>query len=91
MMGIPHLITHLRPYSENTNFNGQDVIIDGPGFAYHVFHTCLADEPDARNPFEAFPSYKKIGDAAIRWLEELEGFGVEVYRPLLIEKDKKES
>ncbi|KFY11360.1 hypothetical protein V492_04511 [Pseudogymnoascus sp. VKM F-4246] len=77
-MGIPHLITHLRPYSENTNFNGKDVIIDGPGFAYHIFHACLAEEPDARNPFEAFPSYKKIGDAAIRWLEELEGFGVEV-------------
>ncbi|OAF58906.1 hypothetical protein VC83_06115 [Pseudogymnoascus destructans] len=77
-MGIPHLITHLRPYSENTNFNGQNVIIDGPGFAYHIFHTCLAEEPEARNPFEAFPSYKKIGDAAIRWLEELEGFGVEV-------------
>ncbi|OBT69235.1 hypothetical protein VE03_01982 [Pseudogymnoascus sp. 23342-1-I1] len=77
-MGIPHLITHLRPYSENTNFNGHSVIIDGPGFAYHIFHACLAEEPDARNPFEAFPSYKKIGDAAIRWLEELEGFGVEV-------------
>ncbi|KFY27296.1 hypothetical protein V493_03588 [Pseudogymnoascus sp. VKM F-4281 (FW-2241)] len=77
-MGIPHLITHLRPYSESTNFNGQDVIIDGPAFAYHIFHTCLAEVPEARNPFEAFPSYKKIGDAAIRWLEELEGFGVEV-------------
>ncbi|KFY42821.1 hypothetical protein V495_04326 [Pseudogymnoascus sp. VKM F-4514 (FW-929)] len=77
-MGIPHLITHLRPYSENTNFNGQHVVIDGPGFAYHIFHACLAEEPEARNPFEAFPSYKRIGDAAIRWLEELEGFGVEV-------------
>lgn len=88
-MGIPHLITHLRPYSKNTNFNGLDVIIDGPGFAYHIFHACLANEPDARNPFEAFPSYGKVGDAAIRWLEELEGFGVEVYRPLLTRKDTK--
>ena len=91
-MGIPHLITHFRPYSENTNFNGQNVIIDGPGFAYHIFHACLAEEPDARNPFETFPSYKKIGDAAIRWLEELENFGVEVYRQaILTEKEKKES
>jgi hypothetical protein len=90
-MGIPHLITHLRPYSASTDLNGQCVIIDGPGFAYHIFHACLAEEPEARNPFEAFPSYKKLGDAAIRWLEELESFGVKVYRTLLTAREKKKA
>lgn len=77
-MGIPHLITHLRPYANETDLKGWAVVIDGPGFAYHVFHTCLSDEPNARNPFEAFPSYEKVGETAIRWLEELESCGVQI-------------
>lgn len=83
-MGIPHLITHLRPYAVDKDLKGQCVVIDGPGFAYHIFHSCLAEEPNARNPFEAFPSYEKIGDTAIRWLDELEGYGVEVYESTLL-------
>jgi len=78
-MGIPHLITHLRPYAIDTDLKGQSVVIDGPGFAYHVFHTCLSQEPNVRNPFEAFPSYANVGETAIRWLEELESYGVQMY------------
>jgi hypothetical protein len=77
-MGIPHLITHLRPYASTIDVKGEAVVIDGPGFAYHIFHICLGFQPNARNPFEAAPSYQVIGETAIKWLEELESYGAEV-------------
>lgn len=75
-MGIPHLITHLRPFASTKDLEGQSVVIDGPGLAYHVWHICLASNPRARNPFEAAPSYKVIGDTVLQWLDELRNSNV---------------
>lgn len=89
-MGIPHLITHLRPFAVAGDLTGRSVIIDGPSFAYRkngtrlsntaqhttdslleIFHICLAAKSDARNPFEAAPSYSLLGKTAIQWLDAL--------------------
>ncbi len=75
-MGIPHLITHLRPYAVDTDVKNREIIIDGPGFAYHVYHGCLSNAGNTKNPFEALPSYTTVAETAVKWLEELESYGV---------------
>ena len=74
-MGIPHLITFLRPYAEIEPLAGREVVIDGPGLCYHIYHKCLGRRGDARNAFEAAPSYEELGDAALEWLDGLRGSG----------------
>jgi hypothetical protein len=76
-MGIPHLITYLRPFATLENLAGQSIVIDGPAFAYHVWHICLLRQSSAwRNPFEAQPSYKDVADTALGWLDELRRYNV---------------
>ena len=77
-MGIPHLITFLQPYAEVESLGQQDVIIDGPAFAYHIYYTCQANRPDARGPFDAIPSYGEIEEASVRWLDSIRGSGASV-------------
>ncbi|QSZ32364.1 hypothetical protein DSL72_001938 [Monilinia vaccinii-corymbosi] len=79
-MGIPHLITFLRPYATLSSLKGKDVVIDGPGLAYHIYHLCLGTKSAARNYFEANPSYNELGETALRWLDGLERSGVVVKR-----------
>lgn len=77
-MGIPHLITHLRPYALDTDLKGKEIIIDGPGFAYHVYHGCLSNATHTKNPFESLPEYFDVAAAAIKWLDEVASYGVQV-------------
>jgi hypothetical protein len=77
-MGIPHLITFLQPYAEAEALAGTNVVIDGPGLAYHIYYTCLSARPTAWNPFEAAPSYKDLGEACIAWLDGLRESHVEM-------------
>ena len=69
-MGIPNLIAHLQPYAKSGPLVG-DAVIDGPGFAYHVFFICLNNRPTAKNAFEASPTYNEIGRTAVAWLDGL--------------------
>jgi hypothetical protein len=78
-MGIPHLITYLRPFATSVDLAGHGAVIDGPGLAYHVWHICLSSKPQARNPFEAGPSYRLLGETVIRWLDELEAHDIRLY------------
>jgi len=71
-MGIPHLITFLRPFSVREALRGQSIIIDGPGLCYHVYHVSLGLRPNAPNYFEAVPSYQEIGEALLAYLKGLE-------------------
>lgn len=80
-MGIPHLITHLRPFASNTDLSSQDVVIDGPALAYHIYHLCIASQPRARNPFEATPSPALLGQTVLRWLDEVQANGVTLWVP----------
>lgn len=68
-MGIPHLTLHLRPYADYTkNLSNQDVVIDGPALAYHIYLLCLTLRPGAKNAFEAAPTYAELGEAVTLWL-----------------------
>ena len=83
-MGIPHLITNLRPFADPNSLAGQHAVIDGPGLAYHVYFLCLAWQPRARNPFEAIPSASLIQQALLKWLDVLQANGVILFVSTLV-------
>ncbi|PMD25784.1 hypothetical protein NA56DRAFT_564178 [Hyaloscypha hepaticicola] len=70
-MGIPHLTLFLQSYAKAESISGKHVVIDGPGFAYHIYYTCLSARSGAWNPFEAAPSYEEFGKACVAWLDGL--------------------
>jgi hypothetical protein len=70
-MGIPHLITYLQPFAQREPLTNQQVVIDGPGFAHHVYYICMGSRDGARNAFEAAPSYEALVNAAVAWLDAL--------------------
>ena len=87
-MGIPHLSHQLQPHgvkvvlsrTTTTDSAGQfSTIIDGPSLAYHCFHACMSRRSGARNAYEAAPSYRELGEAAVAWLEQIEHYGLRVY------------
>jgi hypothetical protein len=77
-MGIPHLTTFLQPYAEAGSIAGRHVVIDGPGFAYHIYYICLSARSEAWSPLEAAPSYKELGKACIAWLDKLRNHDVKM-------------
>lgn len=70
-MGIRGLIRHVRPFAHSASLRDQEVVIDGPAFAHHVYHLCLGARGTANNALEAAPSYGELVTAAIAWLEDL--------------------
>lgn len=74
-MGIPHLITHLRPFATRQLLAGQQLVIDGPALCHHLYYLCLGMRSEANNYFEAAPSYSEVGDTLLAYLEGLEGAG----------------
>lgn len=75
-MGIRGLTPALRPYATRLRLHGR-VVIDGPALAYHILHVARA-EAATSNPLEE-PSYSVLGSTAIRWLDELQSHGIQVY------------
>lgn len=75
-MGIPRLASHLRPFARRTVLEGDHVIIDGPAFAFHILHLCLANTR-ANGPFD-WPSYALLGETALAWLDYLQASGITV-------------
>lgn len=65
-MGIPHLVTILRPYREQIEFKSTakdsplQLVIDGPGLAYHGYKLALARQAQADRPLEGLPSYQEV-------------------------------
>ena len=92
-MGIPHLAQLLQPYAETTvlgcktrqcekhqiNAISPNVIIDGPALAYHIYHKLHRQKHDISNAFDTQPSYKAIGSAIIRYLDELQSYNLQMY------------
>jgi hypothetical protein len=70
-MGVRHLITFLRPYATSEALAGKQLVIDGPAFAYHIYHIALQSRGNATSYFEAVPSYNVLADTAITWLDGL--------------------
>ena len=91
-MGIPHFAQLLQPYAIPTvlgcktpgcerhrprqETSEHQVIIDGPGLAYHVYYKVLAYKPRTLNAVDAIPTYSQIGNAAITFLDELRSYGL---------------
>lgn len=71
-MGVRHLITFLRPYSTLESIAGQQIVIDGPAFAHHIYYICLKGTKSAQNALEAAPSYSVLVKTALLWLEGLQ-------------------
>ncbi|KAB5576464.1 XPG domain containing-domain-containing protein [Coniochaeta sp. 2T2.1] len=73
-MGIPRLRQLLEPYAEQIDLKGRDIVIDGPGLAYHILHYC---QREATSLFD-LPSHSLLGQTAIRWLDELSASGAKI-------------
>jgi hypothetical protein len=73
-MGIPRLRQLLEPYAEQVDLKGRDIIIDGPGLAYHVLH----DDFKPATSLFTLPTYTDLGQAAVRWLDQLTKSGANV-------------
>lgn len=90
-MGIPHLITYLRPYATTVTLDGhsssdssiappsRQVIIDGPGLTYYVYYTYVAISGSLHHPLTTASLHEHIGQAIIAWLDQLRGCGIEMY------------
>lgn len=80
-MGVPKLLTLLTPYGDRKPLDNARVIIDGPALAYHAVNLCLADPVKAagRNHPLDQPTYGQLGQAAVAWLDELRGRGIQMY------------
>lgn len=94
-MGIPHLTRLLQPHAIPTvvgcktpqckkhrfqrGASLQQIIIDGPGLAYHVYQKILDQKPRTINALDAMPTYSELGYATIALLNELESYGLKVY------------
>jgi hypothetical protein len=55
----------------SSSLSGLEVVIDGPGLAYHAWHICLSARRNARNTFETAISYAEIGTVVFAWLDAL--------------------
>lgn len=87
LMGIPRLTAYLSPFAvttilgrgecdEGCPHTNAKIIIDGPCFAYHVYHQLLAGANGDVDHFNAVPSYRELGEAALQLLQGLERGGV---------------
>lgn len=90
-MGIPGMSKPLEAYATSTTigcktlgcdrhppFNGQRIkaVIDGPSFAYCIYHRLIREKPDWLTAVEIVPSYDEVGKGALAFLNELESYGV---------------
>lgn len=75
-MGISGLVSVLKAVASRSELRGR-VVIDGPSFAYHILHLARV-EVDASTLLQE-PSYSVLGSTALRWLQNLESYGLDVY------------
>ena len=90
-MGIPGLSKDLESYAVPTvlgckalgcekHRHGQPstIVIDGPSFAYCIYHRLVRGKPDWLTAMESIASYNELGTGALAFLDELESYGVVV-------------
>ena len=94
-MGIPGLSKPLKPYAVATTIgcktphcsehkpahseSSRNIIIDGPSFAYSIYHRLIVQKPEWLTAVEAMPSYSELGQGALAFLNEMEDYGLKVY------------
>ena len=85
-MGIPHLAKQLHAFAEFSSLgcktkgcrehpSDKNIIIDGPGLAYHIYQCGLAHSSPSMGPVDAIPSNDRLGIATLAFLDELECHG----------------
>lgn len=90
-MGIPGLSKSLETYAVSTiigcktlgcerhsprNGHHSKIVIDGPSFAYCIYHRLIRQQPEWLTAVEIIPSYNEVGKGALAFLDELESYGV---------------
>ena len=88
-MGIPGLSKPLESYAVPTvigckalgceeHRNGQPsrIVIDGPSFAYCIYHRLVREKPERLTAMESIASYHELGNGALAFLDELESYGL---------------
>ena len=94
-MGVPGLSKPLKPYAVSTTVgcktplceehkpahseSSRNIIIDGPSFAYSIYHRLIVQKPEWLTAVEAMPSYEELGQGAIAFLNEMVDYGLKVY------------
>lgn len=90
-MGVPGLSKVLETYAVFTTIGCKalgcerhpphssqrsKIVIDGPSFAYCIYHRLIREKPDWLTAVEIMPSYDEVGNGALAFLNELESYGV---------------
>ncbi|KAM0806018.1 XPG domain containing-domain-containing protein [Usnea florida] len=88
-MGISRLSKNLEPYAVPTilgckalgcekHHKGQPsrIVIDGPSFAYCIYHRLVVEKPEWLTAVESIASYHELRNGALAFLDELESYGV---------------
>ena len=85
-MGILHLAKQLHAFAEfsslgcktkgcREHLSHRNIIIDGPGLAYHIYQRGLDHSSSGLSPVDAIPSNGRLGMAALAFLDELQCHG----------------
>lgn len=53
-----------------------EIVVDGPSFAYCIYHRLIREKPDWLTAVEILPSYDEVGKGALAFLNEVESYGV---------------
>lgn len=89
-MGIPHLMRHLLPYSENIVLERKQeqasregteirsVVIDGPSLVYHVFERLLSSSNPRFSILDAQPTCNEVSTGVMFYLLQLLLLGIKM-------------
>jgi hypothetical protein len=77
-MGIRGLTSLIKPYGPRDTIKpGDNVIVDGPSFAYHIYHICR--QKYSVNPCEYhYPTYRDFTRTALTYLDTLISHGIHI-------------
>lgn len=82
-MGVHNLAKLSRPYGQSVILRGKSVVIDGPALAYYILDICRERTGSGGDSLIDEPSYRRLGQTALAWLDHIEACGVTVYlRPI---------
>ena len=91
-MGVPGLVTHLRPYAtpevtgngismlpRGGQYRSHRVIIDGPALAYYVYYKDLERSAAVTCPPAVNLPNLHLGSAVLTWLDQCQAAGLKMY------------
>ncbi|GAP91966.1 putative DNA replication initiation factor cdc45 [Rosellinia necatrix] len=76
-MGIQGLGPAVRRLGNFNYLRGESFVIDGPALVHQILHGFVRRRPRS-NAFICSPTYARLGQALIEWLDELQAYNVTV-------------